>query len=264
MNDLKLRFTYIGGPTALIELGGLRFLTDPTFDPPGEYRTSLYVLRKTRGPAIGHDAIGSLDAVLLSHDQHLDNLDTMRRASLDHSARVLTTPAAAKRLGDRAIGLSPWQTIGIPARDGGNSRVLQITGTPARHGPVHADRGPVTGFVLAFADAPEYAVYISGDTVWHEGLVEVSRRFSIRVAVLFMGAARVTEVGPWHLTLTAAEGVKAAHAFSRATTIIPLHFEGWAHYSESRDDIEQAFTAAGLEHRLKWMEPGRPTDLCIH
>ena len=26
----------VGGPTALLELGGLRILTDPTFDPPGE------------------------------------------------------------------------------------------------------------------------------------------------------------------------------------------------------------------------------------
>lgn len=263
MNDLKLRFTYIGGPTALIELGGLRLLTDPTFDPPDEYRTSLYVLRKKRGPAIDHDTIGPLDAVLLSHDQHFDNLDTAGRAALDRSTRVLTTPAAAKHLGDKAMGLSPWQTIDIPANDGSNRRILQITGTPARHGPVQADRGPVTGFVLAFADAPEYAVYISGDTVWHEGLLEVSRRFSIRVAVLFMGAAKVAEVGPWHLTLTAIEGVKAAHAFSHAP-IIPLHFEGWAHYSESRDDIEQAFTAAGLKHRSKWMEPGRPTDLHVH
>jgi len=29
--------TLIGGPTVLIELDGLRMLTDPTFDPPGHY-----------------------------------------------------------------------------------------------------------------------------------------------------------------------------------------------------------------------------------
>lgn len=263
MNDLKLRFTYIGGPTAIIELGGLRLLTDPTFDTPCEYLTSLYVLRKTRGPAIDHDAIGSLDAVLSSHDQHLDNPDAMGRAVLDRAVQVLTTPAAAERLGGKATGLSPRQTIDIPTRDG---RVLQITGTPAHHGPVHADRGPVTGFVLALAGEPEHAVYVCGDTVWHEDLLEIGRRFCVRVAVLFMGAARVAEVGPWHLTFTAAEGVKAARAFPEAT-IMPLHFEGWAHYSESRGYIEQAFAVAGLKQRLRWMEPaGRPTDLslCVH
>ena len=32
----KLTSRAVGGPTALLELGGLRILTDPTFDPPGE------------------------------------------------------------------------------------------------------------------------------------------------------------------------------------------------------------------------------------
>jgi L-ascorbate metabolism protein UlaG (beta-lactamase superfamily) len=69
MTDIHLRFTYVGGPTALLELGGLRLLTDPTFGPVGEeYHIGSYVLRKTRGPALEQDAIGHLDAVLLSHD----------------------------------------------------------------------------------------------------------------------------------------------------------------------------------------------------
>jgi L-ascorbate metabolism protein UlaG (beta-lactamase superfamily) len=39
MSSSRLQVTYIGGPTALLELGGLRLLTDPTFDPAGsEYR----------------------------------------------------------------------------------------------------------------------------------------------------------------------------------------------------------------------------------
>jgi len=30
-----ITLTLIGGPTVLIEYGGYRLLTDPTFDPPG-------------------------------------------------------------------------------------------------------------------------------------------------------------------------------------------------------------------------------------
>jgi hypothetical protein len=50
----EVRLTLVGGPTALIEYGPLRILTDPTFDPPGDYPrpgTSV-VLRKLVGPAI--------------------------------------------------------------------------------------------------------------------------------------------------------------------------------------------------------------------
>jgi L-ascorbate metabolism protein UlaG (beta-lactamase superfamily) len=132
---------------------------------------------------------------------------------------------------------------------------VRVTGTPARHGPAEADRGPVTGFVLTSQDHAEHGVYVSGDTVWYEGTAEVARRFSIRVALLFMGAARVREVGPHHLTFTAAEGVEAARAFPDAT-IVPLHFEGWAHFSESRRDIESAFARANLGHRLQLLAPG--------
>ncbi|HSB69351.1 MAG TPA: MBL fold metallo-hydrolase [Candidatus Methylomirabilis sp.] len=133
-----------------------------------------------------------------------------------------------------------------------------MTATPARHGPVGGDRGPVTGFVLVVEGGAGDAVYISGDTVWYDGVAEVARRFKVGTAVLFMGAARVREVGPQHVTMTAEEGIEVARAFPRAT-IVPLHFEGWAHFSESREDIRRVFTTAGLEARLRWLEAGVPT-----
>ncbi|MGE5279053.1 MAG: MBL fold metallo-hydrolase [Acidobacteriota bacterium] len=252
------RVTYIGGPTALIEWGGLRLLTDPTFDPAGTfYPTGTYTLRKTQEPALASDAVAPLDAVLLSHDHHFDNLDHSGRALLPRAARVLTTGAGASRLGGKATGLVPWQQIELIAPDG---RALLVTATPARHGPAHADRGPVIGFVLAFRDDPASALYLSGDTVWYEGVREVRTRFSVRAAFLFMGAARVSAAGPWHLTFTAEEGVEAARAFGEAA-IVPLHFEGWEHFSESRPEVDRAFAAAGLGHRLRWLPRAMPCEV---
>jgi L-ascorbate metabolism protein UlaG (beta-lactamase superfamily) len=254
MNAPRLRVTYVGGPTALLESGGLRLLTDPTFDPAGEsYTTPVYTLRKTQAPALTPEAVGAVDAVLLSHDHHFDNLDRAGCAFLPRARRVLTTVAGAERLGGSAVGLEPWHSRDIPAADG---RVLRVTATPARHGPAHADRGPVVGFLLQRADEPSApAVYISGDTVWYEGVADVARRSPVFVALLFTGAARVSAVGPWHLTMTAAEAVEAARAFARAA-IVPLHFEGWEHFSESRGELEQAFAAAGMNDRLHLLEPG--------
>ena len=75
MNDNTIQITYIGGPTALLEVGGARLLTDPTLDPAGSaYTTAVYTLRKSLGPAIDAGSIGHIDAVLLSHDHHFDNL----------------------------------------------------------------------------------------------------------------------------------------------------------------------------------------------
>ena len=139
---------------------------------------------------------------------------------------------------------------------------MHIVGTPARHGPAHLDRGPVTGFVVTFADQSEKAIYISGDTVWYSGVAEVAQRFKVRVAVLFMGAARVPEVGQDHLTMTAEEGVQAARAFSSAT-IVPLHYEGWAHFSESREQINHTFVREGIGDRVCRISPGSTALLTL-
>ena len=104
------RITLFGGPTALIELDGFRLLTDPTFDPPGEYQLPHVRLTKTSHPALSTEEVGSIDAVLLSHDQHADNLDRSRRAFLVRAERAFATEAGAQRLGGHAEGLAPWTT----------------------------------------------------------------------------------------------------------------------------------------------------------
>ena len=90
--------------------------------------------------------------------------------------------------------------------------------------------------------------------MWYEGLRPIAERADVKVAVLFLGAARVREVGPAHLTCAASEGVAAARAFPHAV-IVPLHYAGWGHFSEA-DRIQHAFDEAGLAERLCWLEPG--------
>jgi L-ascorbate metabolism protein UlaG (beta-lactamase superfamily) len=85
MANEDLRLTLIGGPTLLIEWSGLRLLTDPTFDPPGSvYEYGPVVLRKTVGPALEAASLGTIHGVLLSHDQHADNLGRSRARAPFH------------------------------------------------------------------------------------------------------------------------------------------------------------------------------------
>src|SRR5258708_16156923 len=113
----SLRITLVGGPTALIEIDGFRLLTDPTFDLPGAYQLPHVTLEKLSGPALGAEAIGEVDAVLLSHDQHADNLDHSGKAFLAKAKRVLTTVAGAKRLGGHAQGPQPVATPALSVHD---------------------------------------------------------------------------------------------------------------------------------------------------
>ncbi len=246
--------TLIGGPTALIELNGLRFLTDPTFDDPGDYPLPHVTLRKTAPPALFPEEIGAIDAVLLSHDQHADNLDLSGRAFLPKAARVLTTAAGAARLGDNTEGLLPWETRELTGADGAG---LLITATPARLGPIGIEpfSGDVIGFVLSSKSRAFKPVYVTGDTVWFDGVAEVQLRFEPGLVLLFAGAAQTR--GKFNLTMNANDAIEAALAFSSAS-IVPLHTDGWAHFTESGDDLEQAFRALGHGERLHRMKPGIP------
>jgi L-ascorbate metabolism protein UlaG (beta-lactamase superfamily) len=141
-----LALTLIGGPTALIEFNGIRLLTDPTFDPPGLYQEQPVRFEKTSGPALSVEQIGALDAVLLSHDHHFDNLDHSGRAMLPSVGTTYTTRAGANRLGGTALGLAPFETRVL---EGKNGNRLFITATPARHGPVGIE--PYSGDVIGFA-----------------------------------------------------------------------------------------------------------------
>jgi L-ascorbate metabolism protein UlaG (beta-lactamase superfamily) len=251
-NRQPVTLRYIGGPTAWIDFCGLKFLTDPTFDAQGaEYTAGPVTLRKLMNPAVRPEELGPIDYVLLSHDQHPDNLDVAGKRLLAQVGKVLTTKDGAERIGNQAEGLVPWQTIRVPAPSGES---LLVTATPARHGPTGCEgrSGPVIGFALRRDNGAEPdTLYVSGDTVWYEGVAEVARWFRVTTAVLNMGAARVEAAGPAPLTMTAEDGVRAARAMPEAA-IVPLHFEGWAHFSESRQVIEKTFAEAGLEDRLHW------------
>jgi L-ascorbate metabolism protein UlaG (beta-lactamase superfamily) len=41
--------------------------------------------------------------------------------------------------------------------------------------------------------------------------------------------------------------------------ILPIHTDGWAHFTESGDDLEKAFKALGHGGRMRRLQPGVPT-----
>ncbi|GLY43911.1 MBL fold metallo-hydrolase [Amycolatopsis sp. NBRC 101858] len=247
-----LGITLSGGPTALLELGGVRLLTDPTFDAPGDHSIGNRVLVKTEDSVLTEDAVGVVDAVLLSHDQHPDNLDDRGRAYLGTVPLTLITPSGAERLGGTARGLKPWEETQVGP--------LTVTAVPALHGPEGAEptTGEVTGFVLSGDGLP--TVYVSGDNASVELVREIASRFRVDIAVLFAGAARTALFDGAPLTLTSANAAEAAKVLD-AAKVVPLHFRGWQHFSEGPDTLRREFEASGLTDRLVLLEPGQRAEI---
>lgn len=248
---------YVGGPTAIFEIGGLRFMTDPTLDPAGgTYHSGDLVHVKVKSPA--YVDIGQLDFVLLSHDQHYDNLDNAGRILLTTVPRTYTTLAAADRLKGNSIGLSTWQSESITTPDGSK---LTITATPARHGPSGTEemQGTVNGFLLTLnSQQANFEIYITGDTVFYDGVAEVARRYHPQYVFLFAGAAQPR--GPFTVTMRTNDAIDTAQAFPDAT-IVPLHFEGWAHLTQNEMDLKKSFEIVNIEKRLQILEAGVITSL---
>ena len=249
-----LAVTLTGGPTAVLELGPLRLLVDPTFDPPGNYPLGGgRSLTKTAPAALSARDVGRVDAVLLSHDQHPDNLDVAGRAALADAPLVLTTALAADRLGGAARALTAGETVTLGP--------VEVTGVRAEHGPPGAERltGPVTGFVLHGSGLP--TVYVSGDNASLTCVDEVAAAFpQVDVAVLFAGAARTALFDGAPLTLTAGDVAEAVRRLD-ASRVVVVHVDSWAHVSEDRDDVTAALTAAGLADRLVDCPPGVRTPI---
>jgi L-ascorbate metabolism protein UlaG (beta-lactamase superfamily) len=237
-----------GGPTALIEYGGLRLLTDPAFDDPGEYPRGGRKLVKTAPPAARPAELGRIDAVLLSHDEHPDNLDHAGRALLADVPLTLTTRGGAGRLGGTARGIAAWDTAELPRPDGGS---VTVTAVPAQHGPVGCEpiTGEVIGFVLTGEGLP--TVYVSGDNASLDVVRSIAGRVGpVDTAVIFAGAARTGLFDGALLTLDSAMAAEAAVILG-ARRVVPVHFDSWAHFTEGGDALRAAFEAAGLADRLE-------------
>lgn len=237
----------ISGPTVVIEYGGLRLLTDPTFDRAGTYLGDVPLERTVDSP-ITADEVGAVDAVLLSHDEHADNLDDAGRAFLASVPLTLTTVSGAGRLGGTARGLAPWEATEL-SRPGGGT--VTVTATRAQHGPDGSEPvvGEVIGFVLTGEGLP--VVYISGDNASLDVVREVAERFDVEEAVLFAGAVRMPVISdePDLLTLDAGRAVEAAKLLD-ARRVLIAHVDSWAHFSEDLRTTVAAFDEAGLGGRL--------------
>jgi len=191
--------------------------------------------------------------VLLSHDEHPDNLDISGRALLADVPLVLTTPGGGQRLKGGAKGLADWESVELDRPDGGT---IRVTGVPAVHGPgpreaVEAVTGQVIGFVLTGEDLP--TVYVSGDNASLDAVKEIAGRFApVDTALLFAGAPRFRELFDNQLiVLDSAQAAEAARLLG-ARRVVPVHYDSWAHFTEGRDDLAAAFAEAGLTDRLDW------------
>jgi len=263
---MQVTITQIDTACMLIDINGFRIVTDPAFDAAGgTYQSgSGRILKKTGSPALHPSELGHVDLVLLSHDQHKDNLDDSGREFLNMVPQIVSTKEARERLGLTTVtGIDDWGSVSI---DTDKIPGLTITGTPCMHGSdeeLHHIAGHVLGFILEWDGQENGVLYISGDTVFFKGIEEVAERFTVDTAILHIGRAGFpAQIGDRYLTFTTEEAIHTAKMM-HVNKLIPTHQEGWAHFLESRAQSKAQILAAGLGDKLVWLTAGQPVEITI-
>jgi len=196
--------------------------------------------------------------VLLSHHQHTDNLDPAGRAFLPSAERVLSTTRAAEALGGNVLGMEPWSEVELESPRGGT---VKVTAVHAQHGPDGSDeiQGPVLGFLLSAKNTQE--VYVSGDNASRDVVrTIVQKTGELAIAILNARAVQLPKLDRAYLTLSADHAADVAKILG-ARTVIPLHFEGWAHCAQGAGELKAAFSGNGISERLLVLERGQRVEV---
>jgi L-ascorbate metabolism protein UlaG (beta-lactamase superfamily) len=256
--------THIGGPTVLVEVDGWRLLTDPTFDPAGGHYAFGWGTSsdKLTGPAVPVDALPPIDAVLLTHDHHGDNLDDAGRGLLPRAGTVVTTRQGARRLrAPNVVGLTAGGTTTLRAE---GKPPVEVLATPARHGPPLSRPviGDVVGFALRRRGAVGTTLWVTGDSVLHRPLRTMAPALRVDVALVHAGGVRFPVTGPARYTMTGRRAVELV-GLARPRVAVPVHYEGWAHFVDGRSALDAALAEAppDVRGRVRWLPLGVPTDV---
>lgn len=223
---------FAGHSTLLIEIDGVKVLTDPLF------REWLLHIKR-HAPAIDMAVFGQPDVILISHS-HLDHLDKQSLQRLDRDAQVIApgdTVKIIRRLGFQHItAVKPGDTI--------ETHGLKVITVPAIHGggrlPWSAE-GDMLGFIVesgwpaggaadrSAADgglsAAPHSFYFAGDTDLFPAMNQLAKltHSGIDLALLPVWGWG-PKVGEGHLDPTsAAEAAKLVNA--RVT--VPIHWGGY-------------------------------------
>ena len=93
-------------------------------------------------------------------------------------------------------------------------------------------------------------MYFSGDNALVSVVKGIAKAHpDVKIAVLCMGAASVPTGGPVILTLNADRAARVA-ALWPDSTIVPVHIDGWRHFSQQRTAALAGLAAHGLADRV--------------
>jgi L-ascorbate metabolism protein UlaG (beta-lactamase superfamily) len=197
--------TFVGHSTALIEIDGVRVLTDPVLR-----RRVLHLERRATPPRVSE--LSHVDLVLVSH-LHADHFDPRSLRKLDRAATLVVPgesgPLATKLGFSAVVELSAGETASLAG--------LQIGATHADHRPGRWPGGSSEAIGFTVAGERERA-YFAGDTDVFDGMRDLAGDLDLALLPVWGWG---TQIGAGHLDPSrAVEALKLL----QPRVAVPIHW----------------------------------------
>lgn len=250
---------FIGNATTLIRFAGFTILTDPAFLHQGGHvhlGHGIYARREV-DPACQVADLPPLDLIVLSH-YHADHFDDVAARDLSKSIPIVSTHHAVEQL--RPLGfadghpLDTWESQAVQRADAR----LEVTAMPAEHTnnfELQDMLMPVNGSLLDFYNGEQllYRLYISGDTMLHNRLYDIPRRYpGIDLGLFHAGG---TTLFLTVVTMTGAQAVRCAEIV-RPRSAIPIHYNDFSVFLSGLDDFKQSAAASSAPIEYHYLTHG--------
>jgi L-ascorbate metabolism protein UlaG (beta-lactamase superfamily) len=242
-NDGQISAAWIGHATVLINLFGVKILTDPVLFPRIGIRLPGFTIgpKRLTAPALQFHELPRIDLILLSH-AHFDHFDSRTLHRFDEKTSVITAPNTADLL--RWTRLRDITELRWGEKKSLNTAVgaVIISAFEVKHWGARTQRDThrgYNGYLIESRSRGRRRILFGGDTAMTDSFAKLRHNGEINLAIMSIGA-----YNPWiHSHCTPEQAVKMATA-AGAQFIMPVHHQTFRlSFEPLREPIER-FQAA--------------------